>query len=280
VELGVKKEYIMTSKNSSRPLTVEEQAFLNANSQRLAAAAAIKAGTFTCLPGTNGYVDTAPAVNVVDGTNYSGANLLLLKEHQRQNNFPTAEYVSQEQVDRIKQDRPLVAVKHGEQGVVIFFQSQKSEGSSGGGGMEWENKYTRLFNIAQTNQPWEIKAWAKENQQMVEFMPKALDVKQKTSGAEIVCSSTEAVKYLGQFFAAVEMGRPFKVSPEQEKAFAQNMEGALFAKTERGKINPLNLSKISNEANLYCKDFMLKTRTEERKLEREQKIGQSQGRGR
>lgn len=63
---------------------------------------ALRAGTLSCLPGRDGYADTSPVVNLVDGTAYNGLSLLLLKEHQHSNNFTTAEYATLEQVKAAK----------------------------------------------------------------------------------------------------------------------------------------------------------------------------------
>ena len=252
--------------------TINDLAFFNAVQQQKNVTNGLKSGTMPCLPGQNGYADTAPAVNIVDGTQYQGANLLLLKEHQRRNGFPTAEYVSEEQIGKARLDRPTISVKQGEEGISIFFNT-KDEST---GGNDWENKYARLFNVAQTNNPWELKAWANEQkQEKIEFMQKATETKQK-SGPEIVCSSSDPAKYLGQYFAAVTMGRPFKASPEQAAQFAQKMETSLMQKSEKGHINPFQLSKISNEASLYCKDYMAELKIQDRRMNLEHKMEHTQ----
>jgi len=251
--------------------TINELAFLNAAKQQKAVVGSIRSGTMPCLPDASGYADTAPAVNIVDGKQYSGSALLLLKKHQKDNRFPTAEYISDEQIAKAKLDRPLISIKQGEEGISIFFNTKDE--SSGG---DWENKYVRLFNVAQTNNPWEVKAWANEQrQEKIEFSQKALETKQK-SGPEIVCSSSDPVKYLGQYFAAVTMGRPFKASPEQAAQFAYKMETSLTQKTENGHINPFQLSKISNEASLYCKDYMAELKIQDRRMNLEHKMEHTQ----
>jgi len=253
------------------PPTINELAFLNAARQQKAVTASLVSGTMPCLPDASGYADTSPAVNIVDGKQYGGAALLLLKKHQRDNRFPTAEYVSGEQIEKARLDRPKISIKQGEEGISIFFDAKDE--SSGGG---WESRYVRLFNVAQTNNPWEVKAWANEQrQEKIEFMQKSPEAKQKT-GPEIVCSSSDPAKYLGQYFAAVSLGRPFKASTEQAAQFAFKMEASLTQTTEKGHINPFQLSKISNEASLYCKDYMAELKAQDRRASLEHKIEHTQ----
>jgi hypothetical protein len=57
-------------------LSPKEAAYMNTVHQRKVVADAIKAGTLACLPGSDGYADTAPAVNLVNKTYYHGSNLL------------------------------------------------------------------------------------------------------------------------------------------------------------------------------------------------------------
>jgi hypothetical protein len=251
--------------------TVNELAFLNATRQQKAVTAGLKSGAMPCLPDASGYADTSPAVNIVDGQQYSGAALLLLKKHQKDKQYPTAEYISDEQIKKAKLDRPQISLKQGEEGISIFFDAKDE--SSGG---DWESRYVRLFNVAQTNNPWEVKAWANEQrQEKIEFLQKAPEAKQK-SGPEIVCSSSEPAKYLGQYFAAVTMGRPFKASPEIAAQFARKMEASLTQTIDKGHINPFQLSKISNEASLYCKDYMAELKIQDRRMNLEHKIEHTQ----
>jgi len=255
--------------------TISELAIMNAIKQQGAEIAGLKSGTMPCLPGKDGYADTTPAVNIADRTVYQGATLLLLKEHQKRNNFPTAEYISAEQIDRAKRDLPKIAIKQGEEGITIFFNAKDE--SSGG---DWENKYARLFNVAQTNSPWEVKAWANEQRQgKIEFLQKGSEAKQN-AGPEIVCTSTDPEKYLGQYFAAFALKGSFKSSPEQAMQFSQKLISSMRQKSEKGITDPFQLSKISNEASLYCKDYVAERKIQDRRTNLEHKMEQTQARGR
>jgi hypothetical protein len=271
---------------SEKPRDPKEEAFLNAVHQRKVIADAMKTGTLSCLPGADGYADTQPAINLVNGSFYHGANMLFLKEHRKQNGFPTAEYVTSAQIDKAKQDTLDLFIRQGQKGISLHV-SEKNEETGG-----WEEKHIRLFNAAQTSKPWELKKWAEQKQQ--EKLQEKLDFlrtqygskyepaapKQKEPGPEVVCKSTDPEKYLGQYLAAVSMGGKFKASAEQAAEFSQKMENSLFERMENGHTNPFKLSKISNEAGQHCKEVIKEIRMEAQKQNRpEQKQEQTQSRG-
>ena len=289
------KENSMSDEFEEResPLSQKEIAFLNTLHQRKVITEAMKNGSLCCLPGADGYADTQGAVNMVSGKFYHGVNVLYLKEHQRENKFPTAEYITAAQFDIARGDKPDLYIRKGEKGVSIHF-SEKNEDTG-----EWEDKSVRLFNAAQANKPWELKAWVEQNQQKeqkthAEFMrthfgeswQPAVPV-QKETVPEIVCTSTEPATYLGQYLAAVSLGTKFKASAEQAVQFVQKMEDALYEKaginqkTGEPFSNPFKLSKICNEASYHCKETIKEARMEIRKLQQpEQKMEQQQTRGR
>jgi hypothetical protein len=266
----------------------KEEAFLNTVHQRKVIADALKAGKLSCLPGADGLADTQPAVNLVNGTFYHGTNLLFLKEHQKENGFPSAEYLTAGQIDKAHKDNPDLFIRKGQKGVSIYV-SEKNEETG-----EYENKNFRLFNVAQTTKPAAMKEWAEQQrqeklQEKLEYLQtqygtgyKLPEPKQKGPGPEIVCSSTEPKEYLGQYLAAVSVGGKFKASPEQAAEFAQKLEGTLFERMENGHTNPFKLEKISIEASQYCKEFIPKALAEARKAEQpqqQQEQAPSRGRG-
>ncbi len=275
------------NENDGQTRDPKEEAFLNTVHQRKVITDALKAGKLSCLPGTNGFADTTPAVNLVNGTFYHGTNLLFLKEHQKENGFPSAEYVTLGQIEKAKKDNPDLFIRQGQKGVSIYV-SEKNEETG-----EWENKNFRLFNVAQTTRPAVMKEWAEQQrqeklQEKLEYLQtqygtgyKLPEPKQKEPGPEIVCASTDPEKYLGQYLAAVSMGGKFKASPEQASEFAQKLEGTLFERMENGHTNPFKLEKISNEASKYCKVVIRETQIEAQKQNQpQQEQTQSQSRGR
>jgi len=294
-------------------LSPKEEAFreavINATFQRKVIADAIKNGTLACLPGADGYADTTPAVNIMTPQKpYHAEAQLFLKafQKQEQNGFPTAEYVTYHQIDKCRESGVDVYVCQGQKGVSLLISEKKEETD------DWETKKIRLFNVAQLNSPKLIKDWAEK--QIAEQAKKDLEYKQrqygsgykppeakpKEPGSEIVCSSTEPEKYLGQYLAAVSMGSKFKVSPEQSAEFSEKMVKALYVPMEprrneqTGEIKkpPMNkktgepitdcfsLEKISRAANKECKEFIRDLRIAAQKQEQpEQKQEQTQSIG-
>jgi ABC-type transporter MlaC component len=260
--------------------TPEEQAFLNALHQRKVIADALKEGTLSCLPGADGYADTEPAVNVANGTRYHGATQLYLKEFQKQNGFPTAEYMTQEAVQKSG-----IPIRQGQHGVTVSFQTKNEETG------KWEQKNARLFNVAQSVKPAELKAYAarlieEKAQEKIDYLKKQYgenyrppERKERGPAPEIACSSTEPEKYLGEYLAAVSMGGKFKVTPEQKSEFAHKMETSLFERGENGHTNPFKLSKICNAAGDHCKEVIRQARAEQFPKQ-EQTQEQNRGRGR
>ena len=286
-------ESIVSEEENTKQRDPKEEAFRNALHQRKVIAESLKNGTLSCLPTTDGYADTQPAVNLVNGTYYHGANLLYLKEHQKQNGYPTAEYVSSSQIDKANENNPALYIRKGEKGISIYVSNKNEETG------EYEEKNIRLFNVAQTSKPWEMKEWANQKQQ--EKLQEKLDYlrtqygsnyqlpesKQKAPGPDIKCTSSEPAQYLGQYFAAVSMGSRFQATAEQAAQFSQKMEEAMFKKigvsqkTGEPVSNPFELSKISNEASRYCKNFIKDIRMEVQKAEQpQQKHEQQQSKSR
>ena len=277
----------------------------NARFQRKVIADAIKNGTLSCLPRKDGYADTTPAVNIMTPNKpYHSENLLFLKafQKQEQNGFPTAEYVTYHQIDKAREAGYEVYPLKGTKGVSLIIGEQKNTD-------EWENKNIRLFNVAQINNPKLFKEWV--GKELEDKAQKDLEKwqiqhgtgskppeKQKEKGPdEIVCTSTEPEKYLGQYFAAVSWGSKFKVSPEQASEFSEKMVNALYApmepfvnkegKTIQPPINkqtqqpitdPFNLEKIGRKASEECVTFMRDLRMQIQKQNQpEQKQEQTQG---
>jgi hypothetical protein len=273
----------------------KNEAFINMKHQRKVVIDGLTNGTLSCLPGEDGFADTQPAVNLVTGKYYHGANMLDLKDHQKKNGFPTAEYVTEHQIEKAKENYPELSIKQGEKGLSIHWEDKNDQTGA------WEKKSVFLFNVAQTTNPEEMKMYAEQRQQeerqnYIDYKRKSYpgwepqEPKQKGPGPVIECSSTEPEKYLGQYFAAVSIGGKFKVSEEQAAEFAQKMGSALDAKfkklnaegeyEEQDYPDIRNLSKISNAASAYCKDVIQLSRQQENKEQYKNQQEQTQSRGR
>jgi hypothetical protein len=269
----------------------KEEAFKNALHQRKMVLETLKTGTLSCLPGADGFADTKPAVNIMSiDKPYHGINLLDLKNHQKQNGFPTGEYVTEFMVEKAKENNPDLSVSQDQRTKGIFIHwEEKTDRIDEHGKPEYDRKSVYLLNVAQTTNPEQMKAWADQKQQ--EDYQKYLDYKRKENPAYqppepkqkgpepiIECTSTEPEKYLGQYLAAVSMGGKFKATPEQAKEFSEKIENALTAVKENGYPDPFKLSKISNEANKYCKDVTREMNMiQQKELYKDQKQEQTQG---
>jgi hypothetical protein len=228
--------------------TPEEIAMINAKSERKRIVAALETGALCCLPGENGYADTTPAKNLINRSLYHGVYQLLLKDHQKQNGFPTAEFGTFAQFEKASRFAGKDGIiKKGERGTTITLN------------VNGELKSIRLFNIAQAVHPEAIRAYADHvYQEKQEYLKQAKgadyrEPKPRTEGAPIACSSVKPEEYLGQYFAALSLDRGFKATPRQAAQFAENMKNTVFEKSQTGHINPYNLNMVCNRASAYCK---------------------------
>ena len=265
----------------SSQISPEEAAMIRAKTERKQFVTAMTNGTLSCLPNKDGYADTTPVTNITNGTFYHGINMLLLKEHQKENGYSTAEYLTFDAIQKAntKLDLPFketIKIKKGEKAFTISFKDIATN----------EPKTVKIFNIEQTTDPQKIKDYVavikyerKENQkayfeeQNIKYKPYGKSQQEFT----IECTSSEPAKYLGQYFAAVSSGAQFKVKPEIATEFVKNMNEKIFERNPEkpsinnpeGTINPFNLNIIGFNANKECKEF-LKEVAETRKMEKKQ----------
>jgi hypothetical protein len=272
-------EAVGAEENSREPMTPEERAFRVAIDQRIKIGESLKNGSLPCLPGSDGYADTTPAVNLVTGTRYHGANLLYLKDFQKRNGFPTAEYATFEAIQKSG-----IPIRQGERGITISYNTRNEQTK------EWEHKTARLFNVAQTAKPWAFKKYAEglaaaAEQEREEFLKtqfgdayKPKEKAQKEPGPEISCSSTEPERYLAQYLAAVSLGGTFKASPQQAGEFAQKTGDRMYERMENGYTDPFKLSKICNEAGVQCREIIREIKEPQVKQEHTQRLEKKQSR--
>jgi hypothetical protein len=228
----------------------------NKESIALKAAQTLASGNLACLPNEKGYADTQPAVNMINNTTYHGVTLLYLKEIQRQRGFPTAEFVSREQIEKAGEAQgKQVYIGRGERGITIPYKEQdKTTG-------EWAPKNQTLYNIAQISNPEAVRAYAGKVQQEKARSAQAwAEQNGKTLRGpwhenEVTCTSSEPKEFLGQYITAVSFGARFKVSRVQAAEFAEKTEKMLFEPSRTGKPNPTNILKLSNEAGGYAKEY-------------------------
>jgi hypothetical protein len=231
--------------------TPRETATINAKSDRERIVSALDAETLCCQPGENGFADTTPAVNLVNGSLYHGVYQLLLKDHQKQNGFPTAEYGTCDQFEKAAQSAGKEeAIKKGEPGITLTINDHG------------KLKYIQLFNIAQAAHPDAVRSYAAQRKRAMREYSKYVhgenyrEPEPRVEGPAMSCVSTKPAEYLGQYFAALSMNGSFRVTPRQSAQFAENMRNAVFEKGPDGRVNPFNLNVICNKASEFCRAFM------------------------
>jgi hypothetical protein len=261
---------------------MKQKFFEHSLNQRKTVSNALKNGSLSCLPGKDGYADTSPAMNIANGTRYHGANLLCLKENQKQNGFHTAEYVSQKDFISFMQDTGLgLAPNHKNTEVKIMISK----------GDYYDSE--KFYNVSACAKPEELRKWAatqlqERTQEKQEYMKNKLgdaykpyERKEGQPGTEVPAKSAEPEKYLGAYLAAVSMGGKFKPFPEQAAEFSKNFEASLYQKGQNGHTDPFKLSKICNAASEHCKEVIKEVRQGQRREQtQQQKIEHTKSRGR
>jgi len=234
-----------------RNITPQDTAIIQAKTERKAIIAALDSGTLACLPGKDGFADTQAATNVVNNTLYHGSSQLILKEFQHRNGFPTAEYCTQEQIEKASNHAgKKIYIKNGSHGVTLNFL------------IEGEQKSVRLFNLAQIQNPEGIKSYAvflaenRENYLKERYGNNYHPSTVTGTGTTITCSSTKPDVYLGEYLAAISTNGKFRASPEQAAEFSAKTKEFIFTRNEAGHINPFNLSRLGGQASKYCKEIL------------------------
>ncbi len=134
---------------------------------------ALEDGSLACLPGADGKADVSVVKNVVNGTKYKGMTTLLLKNFSQLHGYPTNEYMTVQQLNKVNMEKELgwndrIRIKKGEHGINIDFSVPKldengKEVKDPETGKTVNEKITaKLFNIAQVENPEKLAEWAKE----------------------------------------------------------------------------------------------------------------------
>jgi hypothetical protein len=250
------KEQGNTGRAGGKEVTAEDRYVKDVLWQRKVIMDALRGGTLACLPNERGYADTQPAVNLINNSTYNGSTLLYLKEIQRQRGYPSAEYVTMEQIGKAEESLGKnVHIAAGERGINIPYKEQnKATG-------EWMPKHQTLYNVAQISNPETIREYAegvrreKEERGRAWAEQNGKTLRNPWHETEIECTSSDPEKYLGQYITAMSFGARFKVSRTRAAEFADKTEEKIYEPSQTGKPNPMNLLKLSSRANEYAKTF-------------------------
>jgi hypothetical protein len=233
-----------------REMDKNDFSIINAKKDRKLFINALENGTLACLPGESGFADTHGACNVVNRTLYRGSSQFLLKDFQIRNGFPTAEYLTYDQIEKaaaFSGDR--ISVAKGQHGFTLNFL------------VDGEQKSVRLFNIAQTTKPELIRSYAdhlavNREQYLKQQYGENYRPKMNTPGPSIACSSPDPSTYMGEYLAALSMGRQFQATPQQADEFKQKTKDFIFERNQEGHINPFNLNRLGNLASKCCRQII------------------------
>ena len=242
----------------------------NAKANRKNFMDALEAGSLACLPGADGKTDVSDVKNVVNGTKYKGITTLLLKNFSKINGYPTNEYMTVQQLDKVNMEKNIpwndrLRIKKGEHGINIDFSVPKrdekgNEIKDPETGKTVNEKITaKLFNIAQVENPEKLVVWAKEQAQArYEYAKeKAGDKwheKNPDKVREVVnATSSDPAQYLAEYFDAMEKGKDFAVSKEIAEEFKAKTKEFVWERKEgeerKPHVNPYRLNMIGYEAN-------------------------------
>lgn len=271
-------------KLASKPDAVEAAAksvqndpsIANAKANRKNFMDALEAGSLACLPRADGKADVSDVKNVVNGTKYKGITTLLLKNFSKINGYPTNEYMTVQQLDKVNMEKQLswndrLRIKKGEHGINIDFSVPKrdekgNEIKDSKTGKTVNEKITaKLFNIAQVKNPEKLAEWSKEQAQArYEYAKeKAGDKwheKNPDKVREVVnATSSDPAQYLAEYFDAMEKGKDFAVSKEIAEEFKAKTKEFIWEHKEgeerKPHVNPYRLNMLGYEANKKLHDM-------------------------
>jgi hypothetical protein len=243
---------------------------------------AIKNGTFSLLPDSNGAIDTSRPRNIVSGYGYKGPTILILKAHQAAHGFPSPEYAAESQLEEASR-------RTGLQGTTIRNPHPVTISLSDFNNLDPEGKpavkFFRLYNIAEAAHPEAVRQLAKER--AVEREQSFTVWQEKKAGEAAAKGGTFEIrpfyqpriressyameinqkdpeKYLGQVYTAIALGtRNVKVKPYVADAVKSNLIHYLYdcdiSKTTGKEFsNPLKVYSLGNAASSLCKQNMEK----------------------
>lgn len=241
----------------------------NAKTNRKHFMDALADGTLACLPGANGMADVSDVKNVVNGTKYKGMTTLFLKNFSRINGFPTNEYMTVQQLEKVNMEKSIpweerLKIKKGSHGINIDFSVPKrdengNEVKDPETGKTVNEKITaKLFNIAQVENPEKLIEWSKEQSQARYEYAKARagdkwhEPKNDKVREVVKATSSEPARYLAEYFDAMEKGKNFTASKEIVEGFKTRTEEYVWERKKgeerKPHVNPYRLNMLGYKA--------------------------------
>jgi hypothetical protein len=243
----------------------------------------LREGSLPCLPGESGYATTTMPKNIVNGSPYSGINVLWLQEFARRNEFPTLEFATFDQgVKANKYNNVFQKIlPDGTRGSTVFISDvtgEDGEKKLDAEGRPMVNE-TRVYNVAQFTDRQGLRDYAEHaritsqlNRQEAlqekygsDYVPPA-PPKAPKKYSPLVCTSGEPTEYLTQFFTAVELNRAFKVDKITAQEFKERLPAEVVFKRDpekpseyspEGTIHLSNLQQCCNKAHQAARERAL-----------------------
>jgi hypothetical protein len=178
----------------------------------------------SCLPNSQGVVDTTPAVNFVTGTKYSLPTTLKLKAVEKTRGYHSGNWATKEQLAKVQSEMPDLgkfALKYNEKPIVI---TQDRLNTATG---YYDPECTYLYNLEQTTNPQGFASYAQSHGHLQEQQKNSAD-----RGATITCNSSDPADYLATYAVALQTGAAFRVANNVAADFKQYIGDAIYAKQQ------------------------------------------------
>lgn len=254
---------------------------------------ALEDGSLACLPQSSGKADISDVKNVVNGTKYKGMTTLFLKNFSKIKGYPTNEYMTVQQLDKVNMEKQLgwndrLRIKKGEHGINIDFSVPKYDENgnkvkdSATGKTVNEKVTAKLFNIAQVENSEKLVEWAKEQAEArYEYAKEKAGDKwhepNSNKAREVVnATSSDPAQYLAEYFDAMEKGKDFTASKEIIDEFKTKTKEYVWERKEgeerKSHVNPYRLNMLGYETNKKLNEMKEKIRENYAKKSYEEKL--------
>lgn len=254
---------------------------------------ALEDGSLACLPQSDGKADVSDVKNVVNGIKYKGMTALFLKNFSKINRYPTNEYMTMQQLEKVNMEKQLdwndrLRIRKGEHGINIDFSVPKLDEHGKNvkdpetGKIVNEKITAKFFNIAQVENPEKLVEWAKEQaQSRYEYAKEKAGDKwhepNPDKTREVVnATSSDPAQYLAEYFDAMEKGKNFTASKEIIDGFKTKTKEYVWERKEgeerKPHVNPYRLNMLGYEANKKLKEMKEKIRENYAKKSYEEKL--------
>lgn len=254
---------------------------------------ALEDGSLACLPQSSGKADISDVKNVVNGTKYKGMTTLFLKNFSKIKGYPTNEYMTVQQLDKVNMEKQLgwndrLRIKKGEHGINIDFSVPKYDENgnkvkdSATGKTVNEKVTAKLFNIAQVENSEKLVEWAKEQAEArYEYAKEKAGDKwhepNSNKAREVVnATSSDPAQYLAEYFDAMEKGKDFTASKEIIDEFKTKTKEYVWERKEgeerKSHVNPYRLNMLGYETNKKLNEIKEKIRENYAKKSYEEKL--------